>query len=111
MLTYCSHCVEKHLAQKSEILPSILFEYISLLYFNGSTLELSTNEDDVRIVHGEGVHEAFQWLEQNGFIVTCDSGLELVKVKPLGFRISFEPYYGELKPTYHFCKCQGLHAN
>ncbi len=108
MLTYCSHCMNS-ISEKEQVstLPVTLFDFISFLYFHGNPLEISTNEQDVQELHGEGVLQAIEFLEEKGFIVSCDSGLELIKVKPLGFR----PYTNGIFLGYHFCKHVGHPVN
>lgn len=81
MLTiiYCDRCKDS-LLEYGEI-AFTLFSFICDQFFKNDPLEISTNIEDS--IHGYSMIVRF--LELKGFVLTTESGVESIQVKPLGF--------------------------
>jgi hypothetical protein len=77
---YCDECKSK-LCECGDI-AFALFEHICEQYFDGQPLELSTCVHD----RTHSYLEIIRYLEIKGFVVTTESGENLIQVKPIGLR-------------------------
>ncbi len=73
-----------------------IFELISDFYHvTGSSFEITSDP----LLDPHKFIPNVEWLERNGFVVTCETDSEFIQVKPLGFQY----YYAEEETIGHFC--------